>query len=274
MIEMRIESVRVSLMSPNQVVILKELDGERRLPIFIGKAEGDAIAFRLNNDVVIPRPLTHDLAANVLSALDAKVTQIVINDLRSQHFVAAIHVQLNGTEVVLDVRPSDALAIAVRVDCPIFAQPHVLDEAGVFLPVDRNDAELGTGNVGALYARADMMRTPFVGDSFDHITAVSVIEHGFDCERLFAEAARILKRGGTFLASFDYWPTKIDTSQTPLFGLPWNIFSADEVKQLIDGARRAGLVLTGPINLEVGAPPIHFERRRYTFGVLEVRKES
>ncbi len=132
----------------------------------------------------------------------------------------------------------------------------------------------GTGNVGALYARADMMRTPFVGDSFDHITAVSVIEHGFDCERLFAEAARILKRGGTFLASFDYWPTKIDTSQTPLFGLPWNIFSADEVKQLIDGARRAGLVPTGPINLEVGAPPIHFERRRYTFGVLEVRKES
>ena len=149
MIEMRIESVRVSLMSPNQVVILKELDGERRLPIFIGKAEGDAIAFRLNNDVVIPRPLTHDLAANVLGALDAKVTQVVINDLRSQHFFAAIHVESHGNEVVLDVRPSDALALAVRVDCPIYAQPHVLDEAGIFLPVDHNEAEPGTGNVGA-----------------------------------------------------------------------------------------------------------------------------
>ena len=146
MIEMRIESVRVSLMSPNQVVILRELDGERRLPIFIGKTEGDAITFRLN-DVAVPRPLTHDLATSILGALDAKITQVVISDLRSQHFFASIQVEANGTEVTLDVRPSDALAIAVRVDCSIFVEEHVLDEAGTLLP--REGDSTGPVDMGA-----------------------------------------------------------------------------------------------------------------------------
>ena len=132
----------------------------------------------------------------------------------------------------------------------------------------------GTGNPGASYARADMMQTPFVDGSFDHLTAVSVIEHGFDCQRLFAEVARLLKPGGTFLASFDFWPEKIDTSQTPLFGLPWNIFSAEEVSGLLDGARREGLVPTGAVDMHVGKPPIRFEGRRYTFGIFEVRKAA
>lgn len=130
MIEMRIESVRVSLMSPNQVVILKEADGERRLPIFIGKAEGDAITFHLNGDAA-PRPLTHDLAANVLASLEAEVVHVVINDLRNQHFHAALVVKAEAAEVSLDARPSDAIAIAVRVGCPILVEDHVLDEAGV-----------------------------------------------------------------------------------------------------------------------------------------------
>ena len=146
MIEMRIESVRVSLMSPNQVVILRELDGERRLPIFIGKPEGDALTFRLN-EVAVPRPLTHDLAASVLGALDAKISQVLISDLRNQHFFASIYVDANGTETILDARPSDALAIAVRVDCPIFVEEHVLDEVGTMLPRDRDDA--GAIDMGA-----------------------------------------------------------------------------------------------------------------------------
>jgi len=151
MIEMRIESVRVSLMSPNQVVILKELEGERRLPIFIGKAEGDAIAFRLNNDLVVPRPLTHDLATSLVGALDAKISRVVISDLRHQHFIATLHLESQGNDLALDVRPSDALALAVRADCPIYAQEHVLAEAGVFPPASPAEPETdsGQGNVGA-----------------------------------------------------------------------------------------------------------------------------
>ncbi len=133
MIEMKVESIRISLMSTNQqVVILKELDGERRLPIFIGKPEGDAIAFHLNG-VSVPRPLTHDLAANILNKLDARLSHVLINDLRNQHFYASIvmHIGDDEQEIMLDARPSDAIAIAVRLDCPIFVDEHVLDEAGV-----------------------------------------------------------------------------------------------------------------------------------------------
>lgn len=131
MVEMKIESVRVSLMSPNQVVILKELDGERRLPIFIGKTEGDAITLHLNG-VAAPRPLTHDLAADVLSNLDGKLSHVLVNDLRNQHFHASIVLQAGEEgEITLDARPSDAIAIAVRVGCPIFVEEHVMVEAGV-----------------------------------------------------------------------------------------------------------------------------------------------
>ncbi|MFN4294793.1 MAG: bifunctional nuclease family protein [Thermoflexales bacterium] len=133
MIEMKVESIRVSLMSTNQqVVILKELDGERRLPIFIGKPEGDAIALHLSG-VNTPRPLTHDLAAIILNKLDARLSHVLINDLRNQHFYASIvmHIGDDEQEITLDARPSDAIAIAVRLDCPIFVEEHVLDEAGV-----------------------------------------------------------------------------------------------------------------------------------------------
>lgn len=135
MIEMKIESIRISLMSTNQqVVILKELDGERRLPIFIGKTEGDAISFHLNG-VSVPRPLTHDLAASILSKLNARLSYVLINDLRNQHFYASIvmHLGEDEQEIVLDARPSDAIAIAVRLDCPIFVDEHVLEVAGVEL---------------------------------------------------------------------------------------------------------------------------------------------
>ncbi len=133
MIEMKVESIRVSLMSTNQqVVILKELDGERRLPIFVGRPEGDAIALHLSG-ISVPRPLTHDLAAIILNKLDARLSHVLINDLRNQHFYASIvmHIGDDEQEITLDARPSDAIAIAVRLDCPIFVEEHVLDEAGV-----------------------------------------------------------------------------------------------------------------------------------------------
>ncbi|BCX05401.1 MAG: hypothetical protein KatS3mg053_3339 [Candidatus Roseilinea sp.] len=132
MIEMKIESVRISLMSATQVVILKELDGARRLPIFIGKTEGDAISLHLNG-VGVPRPLTHDLAAHILTKLGARLSHVLIHDLRNQHFYASIvmHIGDDEQEIVLDARPSDAIAIAVRLDSPIFVDEQVLAEAGV-----------------------------------------------------------------------------------------------------------------------------------------------
>lgn len=127
---------------------------------------------------------------------------------------------------------------------------------------------------GATYVTGDMMDAPFPDASFDVITSVSVIEHGFDAERLFGEVARLLRPGGSFLASFDYWPEKIDTSDTPLFGLPWSIFSEQEVLSLFDVAERHGLKSAGPIDLEAGERAISFEGRQYTFGLLEVRKSE
>jgi len=132
-VEMLIESVRVSLMTNSQVVILREVEGKRRLPIFVGKPEGDAITFHLNG-IAVPRPLTHDLAASILKNLEAEVSHVVISDLRKQHFYANVVLHPQGdeeAEITLDARPSDALAIAVRMGCPIFADERVLDEAGV-----------------------------------------------------------------------------------------------------------------------------------------------
>ena len=143
MIEVKIESIRVSLMSPNQVVILKELEGERRLPIFIGKTEGDAITFKLN-EVSVPRPLTHDLAVSVMTELGAQPVHVVIHEIRNQHFFASIVLKAHDAEMRLDSRPSDALAVAVRVNCPIYVEDTVMDEAGV-IPSQEQGAERDLG---------------------------------------------------------------------------------------------------------------------------------
>ncbi len=139
MIEVKIESIRISLMSPNQVVILKEMDGERRLPVFIGKPEGDAITFRLNQ-AEMPRPVSHDLAASIIDALGARISHVLVHELRDSHFFASIHFQGEKGEIEIDARPSDAIAIAVRVNCPIFVADDVMDAVGVLPP---SDAEAG-----------------------------------------------------------------------------------------------------------------------------------
>jgi len=145
MIEVQIESVRISLISPNQVVILKELDGERRLPVFIGKPEGDAITYKLRQ-VVVPRPLSHDLAMSVIEALGARVSHVTIRELRDSHFFASIYFQGEKDEIEMDVRPSDALAVAVRLKCPIFVEDEVMLAAGVVPP---RDVEAAGDDLGA-----------------------------------------------------------------------------------------------------------------------------
>jgi len=130
MIEMTIESIRVSLMNYQRVVILKEKGGERYLPIWIGPAEADAIALRLQ-EVAVARPLTHDLLWSVISELGATVVSIVVNDLSNDVFHGRIILEASGRRLEIDSRPSDALALAVRAQVPLYAEESVLDKAGI-----------------------------------------------------------------------------------------------------------------------------------------------
>ncbi len=132
MVEMTIDSIRVSLMNYQRVVILKEKSADRYLPIWIGPAEADAIAIKLQ-DVSVPRPLTHDLLRLIITTLGASVESIIVCDLQSDTFFAKIVLQMDGKKVEIDSRPSDAIALAVRTKVPIYAESHVLDKAGIVL---------------------------------------------------------------------------------------------------------------------------------------------
>jgi len=132
MVEMAIDSIRVSLMNYQRVVILKEKMAERYLPIWIGPAEADAIAVKLQ-DVSVPRPLTHDLLQSVIDALGAVVSFILVSDLQNDTFYAKIVLNVDGNQMEIDSRPSDALALAVRAKVPIYADEAVVDKAGILL---------------------------------------------------------------------------------------------------------------------------------------------
>ncbi len=111
-------------------LVLGEMDGSRRLPIIIGAFEAQAIALELEK-IQPPRPMTHDLLRDMLDAVGADVTDIVIDELRDGTFFAKIRYAYNGDDGQLDARPSDAVALAVRVDAPIYVSPAVLEEAGI-----------------------------------------------------------------------------------------------------------------------------------------------
>ncbi len=152
MIEMIIDSIRVSLMNYQRVVILKEKDSDRYLPIWIGPAEADAIAVKLQ-DVTVPRPLTHDLLRSVIDALGATISSIIVSELKNDTFYAKIVLSVDGGQMEVDSRPSDALALAVRADAPIYAEETVLDKAGILLdketgkpiPQEKEGGEAGGG---------------------------------------------------------------------------------------------------------------------------------
>jgi len=150
MLEMIIDSIRVSLMNYQRVVILKEKETDRYLPIWIGPNEADAIAVKLQG-VSVPRPLTHDLLNSMIDALGASVNSIIVCDLKNDTFYAKIVLNIDGGQMEVDSRPSDAIALAVRVDAPIYAEEMVLDKAGILLdketgkpfPTERMDVKGG-----------------------------------------------------------------------------------------------------------------------------------
>jgi hypothetical protein len=130
MIEVAIDSVRVSLMSQHRVVILKDLGSDRYLPIWIGACEADAITIELQG-VEVARPFTHDLLKSVVTELGAKIKSVLINDLRNEVFYAQIVLEVGGRRMEIDSRPSDALALAVRAKVPIFIDESVMDKAAI-----------------------------------------------------------------------------------------------------------------------------------------------
>ncbi len=130
MVEVTIDSIRVSLMSQHRIVILKDIDSERYLTIWIGSCEADAITVKLQ-DVEVARPMTHDLLKTMLDQMNANVAHIVIRELRNDVFYAYIVIDRDGQEIEIDSRPSDALALAVRLDVPIFVENDVMDEAAI-----------------------------------------------------------------------------------------------------------------------------------------------
>ena len=132
MLSMSIDSIRVSPMNYQRVVILKEKESDRYLPIWIGPAEADAIAVKLQ-DLSVPRPLTHDLLSAVIDALGGSVNHILVSDLQNDTFYAKIVIEVNGDTKEIDSRPSDAMALAVRAQVPIFAEESVMDKAGILL---------------------------------------------------------------------------------------------------------------------------------------------
>jgi bifunctional DNase/RNase len=132
MVEMTIKSIQLSLRTHQQVVILKEKGANRYLPIWIGPAEAKAIAVKLEN-IELPRPLTHDLLQSVIATLGASVNFVVVTELQNDTFYAKLSLSFDGMQVEVDSRPSDALALAVRVGVPIYAEEPVLDKAGFAL---------------------------------------------------------------------------------------------------------------------------------------------
>lgn len=141
MVEMHLTTIRVQLPDNTPVVLLQERGGKRILPILIGHPEANAIAFALQG-VETPRPMTHDLIRDLLTSLGAEVDYVIITDLIDKTYFAEIHLRLGERTFVVSSRPSDAMAIAVRVKAPIYADDDLLDAEGqVVEEPDEGDSE-------------------------------------------------------------------------------------------------------------------------------------
>ncbi len=140
--EMTIYGVSFDMVGKQPIVLLKTAEGNKFLPIWIGHPEAAAILMKLQG-AATPRPMTHDLVTEMLSQLEAKVVKIAVTDLRDNTFYALITLAVNGSEIEIDSRPSDAIALAVRSDAPIFAADAVIEESAIeFENDDVNEDEI------------------------------------------------------------------------------------------------------------------------------------
>jgi len=126
LIEFELFQVIITEGSQTQVIVVKEKQGDRFFPIYIGHNEAMAIDRKLN-DVQVPRPLTHDLLHNIIEQMGGRLSRIIVNDMREDYYLAMLDVDRDGQTVQIDSRPSDAIALAVRAGCPIFVEEQVLN---------------------------------------------------------------------------------------------------------------------------------------------------
>lgn len=177
MIELVIDSIRVGLRHYRRVVVLKEKDADRYLPIWIGADVADAIAFRLQ-DHSVPRPQTHDLMSSLIGELGGTVVSVVVNDLTDDTFFAQIHVEHDGKTLEIDSRPSDAIALAVRAEVPIYVVEEVIERAGVVLDDDGQPIEGAGGEVSA----------PATAEELEKLSAFREFVSGLDLDDLGGRA--------------------------------------------------------------------------------------
>ena len=141
MVRVLLRAVRVDLQSNTPVLLLQETEGDgRTLPIFIGSQEATAIAYALQG-VTMPRPLTHDLMRDILGALDVTVERVIITELRASTYYAELHLLRANERTVVSSRPSDAVAVAVRTESPIFVSDELMESEGIILTLDADDEE-------------------------------------------------------------------------------------------------------------------------------------
>ena len=140
--QMAVYGVSFDLVGKQPIVLLKTVDGNRFLPIWIGHPEAAAILMKLQN-ASTPRPMTHDLVTDILSQLDAQVVRVAVTELRENTFFAQVTIQQDGSEIEIDSRPSDAIALAVRAEAPIFVADEVIEESAIeFEGEEITDADL------------------------------------------------------------------------------------------------------------------------------------
>jgi uncharacterized protein len=141
MIEMTIKGLMVDPITNTPIVILKDKEGDRVLPIWVGIFEANAIALQIEN-IATPRPMTHDLLRNIIGDLDGRVDRVVVSDLKDNTFFAIIHLTVRGERVAIDARPSDAIALALRTRSPILVEETVIDNAKTIdFATDRADTD-------------------------------------------------------------------------------------------------------------------------------------
>lgn len=178
MIEVSIDSIRVSLITHHRVVVLKEQKSERYLPIWIGPFEADAITIQLQG-VQVQRPMTHDLLKSLIDHVDARVAHILVSALKDDTYFAQISVDLDGRRVEVDSRPSDALALAVRAGVPIYVSEEVMERAGVIPGQEKEGSEpLGEGPATREGA------APLTKEEGDKLSAFREFVEGLDIEDL------------------------------------------------------------------------------------------
>jgi uncharacterized protein len=140
LIEMSIQGLMVDPITNMPIVILKDKDGDRKLPIWVGIFEANAIALQIEN-IPTPRPMTHDLLRNVIKDLDGRVERVVVSDLKENTFYAIIYLTVRGESVAVDARPSDAIALALRTRAPILVDESVIENAKNVDYAERGDSD-------------------------------------------------------------------------------------------------------------------------------------